>query len=62
MKLLNSCTCTITVSNLIGMCCRSARAFWARHHLTPEERANLSAGYTPPAVISASLGGGTHFL
>lgn len=40
---------------------RSARPLWARRQLTPQERANLRAGSTPLAVISASLGGGVHF-
>jgi hypothetical protein len=40
---------------------RSARAFWARRHLTPQERTNLQAGYTPVGIYAASLGGGMHF-
>ncbi|MDH6194656.1 hypothetical protein M2272_001285 [Mycobacterium frederiksbergense] len=49
-----------TTDLLIGLG-RSARAFWARRHLTPQERANMHAGHTPVGVFVASLGGGTHF-
>ncbi|QLY29905.1 hypothetical protein [Nocardia huaxiensis] len=27
-----------------------------RYRMTPQERANRAVGYTPPAVVSASLG------
>ncbi|BCN46635.1 hypothetical protein RE9431_48920 (plasmid) [Prescottella equi] len=61
MKALKSHAHALTVFNLLSRCWRSVADFWARRNLTPQERANLRAGYTPPAVISASLGGGTHF-
>lgn len=33
-----------------------ARHWLDRHRMTPEERHHRLAGYTPPAIISASLG------
>ncbi|MCP9622833.1 hypothetical protein FOH10_00990 [Nocardia otitidiscaviarum] len=46
---------TLTTA-LLGGCRRGAHRLWTRRNLTPQERANLLAGYTPPAVVSASLG------
>ncbi|WP_166548254.1 MULTISPECIES: hypothetical protein [unclassified Mycobacteroides] len=34
----------------------AVRRMWARHRLTPQERANLQLSYSPLAVVSASLG------
>ncbi|MBL1077916.1 hypothetical protein JK358_26270 [Nocardia sp. 2] len=47
-------------SALLGSCRRGVDRLWARRNLTPEERANLMACYTPPAIVSASLGVHTH--
>jgi hypothetical protein len=47
-------TCTDAARSLLG---DSVRRMLANRHLTPQERANLMAGYTPPAIVTASLGG-----
>ncbi|MEV6773055.1 hypothetical protein AB0N05_30920 [Nocardia sp. NPDC051030] len=41
---------------VLTSCRRGAGRIWARTNLTPEERANLLASHTPPAIVSASLG------
>lgn len=38
----------------------TVQKFWARHRLTPQERANLQLAYSPLAVVSASLGAHPH--
>ncbi|MFI9510563.1 hypothetical protein [Nocardia sp. NPDC052566] len=43
----------------VAACCRRAQRIWARQDLTPQERANLLASWSPPAVVTASLGGRT---
>ncbi|WP_191093715.1 hypothetical protein [Nocardia colli] len=48
-----------TAPTLVAACRRSAHRIWARQDLTPQERANFMVGWTPPAIISASLGGRT---
>ncbi|WP_167465414.1 hypothetical protein [Nocardia brasiliensis] len=50
-----------TAPTLVAACRRGAHRIWARQDLTAQERADLLAGWTPPAVVSASLGGrGVH--
>ncbi|WP_194815793.1 hypothetical protein [Nocardia sp. XZ_19_385] len=39
---------------------RAVHLLRRRQRLTPQERANLLAGWTPPAVLTASLGASVH--
>ncbi|MEV6275953.1 hypothetical protein [Nocardia sp. NPDC051832] len=41
-------------------CHRATKLLRRRQQLTPQERANLLAGWTPPAVLTASLGASVH--
>ncbi len=48
---------TSLLPSWIALARQGFRRLWARRNLTLQERANLFASYTPPALITASLGG-----
>lgn len=45
------------LTSWIALSRQGFRRLWARRNLTVQERVNLFASYTPPALITASLGG-----
>lgn len=45
------------VTSWITLSRQGLRRLWGRRNLTAQERANAFVSYSPPALITASLGG-----